>query len=332
MNVSAPDSGYERMFAPDQLTVGIFFAIESYSGSIPKMENQVALAKRAEALGFAALWFRDVPLHDPNFGDVGQIYDPWVYLGYIAAQTSSIALATGSIVFPLSHPIHLAKAAASIDTLSGGRLVLGIASGDRPVEYPSFDIDFATRGERFRETLRYFREILDNSFPTIDSPLGDLKGVDLLPKPYREHIPVLITGHSQQSLEWIAENGDGWITYPRNLEYQKDMVSKWRQLTQDAPGGFKPFSQSLYIDLTEDPNTPPVPIHLGFRSGRNHLIEFLGASREAGVNHVVLNLKYGTRPAEDVLEEVGQDVLPFFPSLCQEVFSVNKAQTIVPDE
>jgi len=317
MNVAEFNCGYENMFAPEQLTLGVFFAIESYSGSIPKMENQVALAKRAEALGFAALWFRDVPLHDPSFGDVGQIYDTWVYLGYIAAHTSSVALATGSVVFPLRHPVHLAKAAASIDTLSGGRLVLGIASGDRPVEYPAFNIDFATRGERFRETLHYFRTALDNSFPVIDSPLGHFNGVDLIPKPYGERIPALITGHSQQSLEWIAENGDGWITYPRSLDQQTGMVNNWRQLTKSAPGGFKPFSQSLYIDLAEDPNTPPRSIHLGFKSGRNHLIEFLGASREAGVNHIVLNLKYGTRPAADVLEEIGQEVLPLFPSLRQ---------------
>lgn len=90
------------------------------------------------------------------------------------------------------------------------------------------------------------------------------------------------------------------------------MVNNWRQLTEDAPDGFKPFSQSLYIDLVENPDTPPEPIHLGFKSGRNHLIEFLGASRDAGVNHIVLNLKYGTRPAADVLEEVGQEIVPFF--------------------
>ena len=306
--------GFDRMFAPTQLTLGVFFAIESYSGSIPKMEHQVALAKRAEALDFAALWFRDVPLYDPNFGDVGQIYDTWVYLGYIAAQTSRIALATGSVVFPLRHPVHLAKAASSIDVLSGGRLVLGVASGDRPVEYPAFNIDFTTRGERFRETLHYFRTALDTSFPAIDSPLGQFNGVDLIPKPHGERIPALITGRSQQSLEWIAENGDGWITYPRSLDQQAGMVNSWRELTKNAPGGFKPFSQSLYIDLVEDPGAPPRPIHLGFRSGRNHLIEFLGASREVGVNHIALNLKYGTRPAVDVLEEIGQEVLPFFPS------------------
>jgi len=98
------NSGFQQIFDANQLTLGVFFAIEAYKGSIPTMQNQVALARRAEELGFAALWVRDVPLYDPSFDDVGQIYDPWVYLGYIAAQTQTIALATGSIIFSRSRP------------------------------------------------------------------------------------------------------------------------------------------------------------------------------------------------------------------------------------
>ena len=113
------------------------------------MANQVALARRASELGFAALWFRDVPLLDPRFGDAGQIYDPWTYLGFIAARTRDIALATGSIVLPLRHPLHVAKAAASVDVLSGGRMVLGVATGDRPIEFPAFGRPFETRGEAY---------------------------------------------------------------------------------------------------------------------------------------------------------------------------------------
>lgn len=64
---------------------------------------------RRKKLGFAALWTRDVWLRDPNFGDLGQVYDPWVWLGRIAAQTYGIALATGSIILPLRHPVHTAK-------------------------------------------------------------------------------------------------------------------------------------------------------------------------------------------------------------------------------
>ena len=86
--------GFNAMFRRDRITLGLFFPIEAFQGSSPTMANQVELAQRAQALGFEALWFRDVPLLDPGFGDIGQIYDPWVYLGYIAAYTSRIAVST----------------------------------------------------------------------------------------------------------------------------------------------------------------------------------------------------------------------------------------------
>lgn len=66
------------------------------------------------------------------------------------------------------------------------------------------------------------------------------------------------------------------------------------------------------MDLAHDPDAPPQPIHLGYRLGRNHLIELLATLREIGVNHVALNLKYGRRPAGGVLEEVGEYVLRLF--------------------
>ncbi len=174
---SAPDTpalnrGFHRVFQPGRMTLGLMFPIEAYgltSWDMPTMEGQVELAKRAEELGFAALWCRDVPLRDPNFGDVGQIYDPWVWLGYITAHTRDIALATGSIILPLRHPLHVAKAAASVDQLSGGRLILGVASGDRPIEIPAFGQDHATRGARFRDSYTYFRRALEEEFPVIVS-------------------------------------------------------------------------------------------------------------------------------------------------------------------
>src|ERR1700676_2449864 len=98
----APRSpGFRRMFREGHLTLGLFFAIESYVTDMPTMAGQVELARKAEADGFAALWTRDVPLRDPTFGEVGQIFDPWVWRGYVTAHTSTIALATGAIVLPI---------------------------------------------------------------------------------------------------------------------------------------------------------------------------------------------------------------------------------------
>ncbi|QBK26919.1 LLM class oxidoreductase [Ureibacillus thermophilus] len=305
--------GYSRMYQENKLTLGLFFPIESYMGDVPEMniEKQMKLAKRAEELNFASLFVRDVPLRDPNFGDVGQIYDPFTYLGYVAANTEKIALGTGSIILTLRHPLHVAKAAASVDRLSGERLILGVATGDRPIEFPAFAVNPEDRSELFREAVAVIRKAWKEHFPTIDSARVHLANGDLLPKPKLSDIPLMVTGHSGQSPEWIAENSDGWIYYPRGFKFQKMLIDNWRSLTDE----FKPFTQSLYIDLTEDPNHVPIPIHLGFRTGRNFVIEFLAALQDAGVNHVIINLKYGQRPVEEVIEELGEFVLPHFPAL-----------------
>jgi len=278
------------------------------------MKNQVQLAQKAEQFRFSAVWFRDVPLLDPTFGDVGQIYDPWVYMGYIAGQTKSISLATGSIILPLRSPVDLAKQAASVDQLSDGRLVLGIATGDRPIEFPAYGVSHQDRDEIFRESVVYFRTLLREHFPVVNSPLGKMVGAaDLVPKPTSaDGIPLLITGRSRQTIEWIAENGDGWLFYPQPVDKQKLVVDEWRKATH---GVFKPFAQSLYLDLAKDPNTPPQPIHLGYRCGREYLIKHLRQLQEIGVNHVALNLKYGQRDAGEVLDELGQFVVPHFKAL-----------------
>jgi alkanesulfonate monooxygenase SsuD/methylene tetrahydromethanopterin reductase-like flavin-dependent oxidoreductase (luciferase family) len=65
--------GWQRMFAPNKMTLGVFYPIEAFEGDAPTMKNQVHLTKLAEQYKFAAVWMRDVPLLDPNFGDVGHL-------------------------------------------------------------------------------------------------------------------------------------------------------------------------------------------------------------------------------------------------------------------
>lgn len=118
---------------------------------------------------------------------------------------------------------------------------------------------------------------------------------------------MLVTGHSGQTLEWIARHADGWITYPRGLQRQAEVAAHWRTaVSSAAPGVFKPFVQSFYVDLGDDPDAAPAPIHLGFRSGRHFVLRFLESLRSIGVNHVILNFKYGARSAGEVLEEIGR--------------------------
>jgi len=188
-----------------------------------------------------------------------------------------------------------------------------VASGDRPVEFPAFGVDPEQRDSLFHEYLAVFREVQRSSFVPLTWSGGALEGADLIPKPTTAEIPFFVTGHSRQTLDWIARYSHGWISYPRAPKTQQLIVESWRAAVRTECGElFKPFTQSLYIDLTDNPQTPPRPIHLGYQLGRYHLISLLQSLQEIGVNHVIINLKYGQRPASEVIEELGQFVLPNF--------------------
>jgi luciferase-type oxidoreductase len=296
------------------MTIGAITPLEGFDGLVPTMDGHLDVIRQAERAGFASVWVRDVPLLDPHFGDTGQVFDPWVYLGLLAGATSAITLGTASTVLPLRHPLHTAKAAASVDQLSGGRLLLGVATGDRPVEFPAFGIDAETRGERFRESLAYFRAALERHFPEIRSSLGRMEGnVDLLPKPVYERIPVLMTGRGRQEVPWIAENTDGWLYYTPPYEQQVLVIAQWRRLTdRRGPRGFAPFAQATYLDLERDPMAQPRRIHQGFSVGRDALLDMLRAWEDIGIDQLMINFKHSRRPAPEVIDELGQYVLPHF--------------------
>lgn len=304
---------YNHVFQPDRLTVGLVVPLETYQhGPVPQMERHIERIQLAERLGFSAIWLRDVPFNVPSFGDAGQIYDPFVYLGMLAGQTSRIALGVASIILPLRHPAHVAKSAASIDVLSEGRLLLGIASGDRPDEYPAMNVAFDDRGSRFRESVDYIRQMgtgyapFENDFGASDG------GIDMLPKPVSGRLPLLITGGSQQSPDWVAQNGDGWMTYPRQPAAQAAVVRDYRQRTALAGEGNKPVMQSLYFDLDDLSDASPRPIHLGFRSGITYLHEHLKTLEAIGINHVALNLRFNQADTEATMKRLADDILPSF--------------------
>ena len=308
--------GFRRIFNPGRMTLGMMFPMEPLTDHLyPRMDDQIALAQRVDRGGFGALWFRDVPLYDPEFGDVGQVFDVWVWLATIAAHTRNISLATGALVLPLRHPLHTAKAAASLDILSGGRFILGAASGDREIEYEAFNKDHANRGEIFREHVEFYQRALSECFADIQNGFGHLRQADLTPKPQSDHIPILTVGMARQSLQWVAQHTDGWVTYPREPLKQKGRIELWQQaIHQKSPDQFKPFAQSLFIDLTDDPDTKANEIFLGYRLGRNRLMEILKTLESHGVHHLFFNLRKSERPAKEVIDELNEYILPAFPS------------------
>ena len=304
---------YNSVFKTDQLSIGLVVPIERYvDGPIPSMRDHIKRAQLAEELGFAAVWLRDVPFNVPSFGDAGQLFDPFVYLGMLAGMTESIGLGVASIVLPLRHPAHVAKAAASADTLSGGRLLLGIASGDRPEEYPAMNMSYDDRGAVFRESYHYIRKSAE-SYPHFENHYGSQNGtIDLLPKPSAGRLPLLVTGSSRQSPDWLASHGDGCMTFPRQPEAQKLFIDDWRARCAEFGTGLKPVMQPLYIDLLGSENAGPQPIHLGFRCGVNFLLSFLRRLRQIGVNHVALNLRFNRAATESTLTTLANKLTPEF--------------------
>lgn len=315
---SAPElqqhRGYARVFQPGHLTFGFIAPLESYPDSPgPTLQDHAQLARRVDEAGFSAIWLRDVPFYDPNFGDVGQILDPLVYAGFLAGVTRNIAIGTAGIVLPLRDPLIVAKQAASIDQLLGGRFILGLATGDRPVEYPAFGLDFNNRAERFRDALAIIRAATETHWPVHASKFyGQLNGdIDLIPKPVGPRLPTIIVGQAGQSLEWIGENTDGILSYISNPILIPQIIERWR--TVCGQGIYKPYGYGTLFDLDRDPN---FPLQAGrvLRAGRNALIEHWKRQQDQGVGHVALHFKPQRRHASEVIDELGGYLLPHFPS------------------
>lgn len=304
---------YNRVFQPERLSLGLVVPLEHYENRpVPTMQDHLQRVQRAEGLGFSAVWLRDIPFNVASFGDAGQVFDPFVYLGYLAGQTHDIALGVASVVLPLRHPAHVAKSAASVDVLSNGRVLLGIASGDRPDEYPALNMPFEERGQRFRESYQYIRRMSDTA-SRFDNAYGHPhSGMDMLPKPIAGKLPLMITGASQQDPQWLAMHGDGWITYPRDVPVQAQILNAWRARIEDAGLSDKPAAQSLYVDLVAEPDAVPEPIHLGTRCGTGYLKKYLQALERIGINHVAINLRFNQENIDATLQRLADEILPSF--------------------
>ena len=310
----ADNKAFTRVFQPNKITFGFIAPFKGYpEGPVPNMSDHAELAKMADEGGISALWIRDVPFYDPNFGDVAQVYDPFVDLGYLAAITKNITLGTAGIVSPLRNPILTAKQAASVDQLSGGRFLLGMSSRDRPVEYPAFGYDFENRADRFREAWQMIRTLNENKFPKMTTQHhGHLSGhIDLIPKPVASRLPMITIGRARQDMSWFANQSDAWIWHGVDPKRSKGIV---QEIEEQGDGKtWHPFGYANFLDLSENPDEP-AQLHnnIFLRTGRNALMEFWEQQRQDGVSHITLNLKPTRRPAKEVLQELIEYVVPQF--------------------
>ena len=303
--------GFKRTFKNHKLTLGLSLPFDSKNKEHIDFNEQVKFAQQAERLGFTSLFVRDNPLYSPHLGPVTENYDPFVFLTYLSAFTSKIALGTSSIVATLRHPIHLAKSAASLDLISNQRLLLGMATGDRAFEFPAFKVDESALTERYQTTVQSLRALWQSHSPQISNSIFELyedSGLQVLPK--HRTIPMFGTGYSRQSISWLQQHMDGWLFYAQPFQDQKKLVEAWHSGTDR----FKPFMNILMIDLSQNPNETVKPIKGGFRTGRKNLLQILKAYESINTNHIILKFTNDDRDIEALIEEVGTYITPHFPA------------------
>lgn len=182
-------------------------------------DQLAATARAAEDAGFESVWAGEhVVLPDPQvppspMGPQDPALDPLVALTWAAAHTTSLKLATGIIILPQRNPVVLAKELASLDVLSGGRLMLGVGVGYLEPEFRAIGAEFAERGSVTDEHLDAMAHLWYDEHPEFHGRYADFAGVDAHPRPVQQPIPVVIGGHRPPALRRAVARGQGWYGF-----------------------------------------------------------------------------------------------------------------------
>lgn len=300
----------DHLFREGRISIGLVLPIRATDTTDIDFREQVDLAALADRLGFAAVWVRDVPLNGAWYPEAFGHPDPFAMLGAVAMATSRIAIGTAATVLTLRHPLHVAKAAISLDRIAPGRFVLGLGSGDRPEEFAAFGENTSDHKALYRAHWSELAAALERPSRILRTASDPEVAFELRP-PAQSAIPMLAIGSGGQTLDWIARNASGWATYHRSLEVQRDRHGMWRTAVERSAGGqFRSFCVALRVELQEDPAAPAEDIEIGYRIGARALIHVLDAMRDAGTHHALLNIVPNGRAARETLELIAREVLP----------------------
>src|SRR5438105_1536194 len=218
----------------------------------PRAMAETACA--ADDLGFRALWTADHLLPPSSQPQFARVFEPLTCLAYVASITQRVRLGSSVIVLPMRNPFVVAKQAATLDALSGGRLILGIGVGWSAEEYANVGADFRTRGKRMEETIALFRHLWSgHREPFTGQFYGYSDGVfDPLPTQGKD-LPLMIGGRSDVVLRRVARHAAIWQTTSSGPDVFPSLVEKIRA----EPGGERVEVGAVYAykDSLEDART-----------------------------------------------------------------------------
>jgi probable F420-dependent oxidoreductase len=285
------------------------FSLSNNQG-IQDVQSIIRLATQAEALGFDSVWASDhvfnVSYVYERIGD-RPYYDPLTILSYIAAVTTRIGLGTSVLVLPYHHPMRLAKAAATLDVLSGGRVILGVGVGVIAQELDAMGSPYAERAARTDEAIAIMQALWTQAMPSHHGPVYQFSGMAFAPKPLQKpHIPILIGGVSRAAIRRAARVGNGW--HPTAMEPEV-LREGMRYLAEQA--------QTAGRKAAEIPVSMSLPLQSS-RVGRYALgldlaemIQKIQAFASLGVDTVVISPYTGeAQEMTHALEVIARDVMP----------------------
>ena len=213
------------------MKIGISYA---NAGPFVQPERLSHLAETADRCGFESIWTVEHVVIPEGYkstypyaasgkipgGEDVPIPDPLLPLAYAAARTTKLKLATGIVILPQRHPLYVAKELATLDVLSGGRMIFGIGSGWLREEFDSLGLDFGSRGSRTDEAIEAVRVLWREDSSRFEGKHFNFGPVKSFPKPVQKGgVPIHIGGHSKAAARRAARLGDGF--FPMELDAAK---------------------------------------------------------------------------------------------------------------
>ena len=243
------------------------------SGSTVRPEPLTEVAQKAETLGYESVWIPEhlaVPVEmqarypgsaDGKFpgGPGVNLHDPFVALSFVAAHTKTIKLGTGVFVLPLRNTLSTAKAVASLDVLSQGRVIFGIGVGWCEEEFEAVGMPFRDRAARTREAVKVMRALWTEETPQFSGKFHNFQPVGFNPKPIQDpHPPLVFGGESRAALKRAAELADGWCGIRYTPESVKPYVAQLKEMAEQAGRDFSQFEITAGLEPGVQPTLDTV--------------------------------------------------------------------------
>ena len=272
--------------------------------------RMLEVVRRAEDRGLDSVWVTDhviVP-EQANVIYREDMLDPLAVLPWLAGVTNRVALGTSVVILPYRSPIPVAKLLASVDVLSGGRLIVGAAIGWLEGEFAALGVPFRERASRSDEALELLRTLWTQEHPKIQTKRHRVQDVVMSPMPLQKPRPPLyIGGSSEGAFRRAARLGDGWHASSTTHDAFRQGADTVRRLWKETGREGSPYF-SLRIPILID-GVHRAAVDMGLIRGRHTLngsakqiAEELRGFQALGCGHVALEVSYSTFPA--ILETI----------------------------